>query len=83
MSQRNVELFIGRLLTDAELRRRFSSEPRTTIEQFCEQGWELNRGEVDALSELDVRFWCVAAAGLPSRLQRCSLCSDKQRGPVS
>jgi hypothetical protein len=83
MSQRNVELFIGRLLTDAELRRRFVSAPRAIIDQFCEQGWELNRGEIDALSELDVRAWCVAAAGLPSRLQRCSLCSDKRREPPS
>jgi hypothetical protein len=80
MSQRNVELFIGRLLTDAELRHRFSSAPRTIIDEFCEQGWELNKGEMDALTELDVRLWCVAAAGLPSRLQRCSLCAEKRRG---
>ncbi|HKO91520.1 MAG TPA: Os1348 family NHLP clan protein [Polyangiaceae bacterium] len=81
MSQRNVELFIGRLLTDAELRRRFQGAPRGTIIDFCEQGWELSRGEVDALAELDVRVWCLAAAGLPSRLQRCSLCSGKEREP--
>jgi hypothetical protein len=83
MSQRNVELFIGRLLTDAELRQRFSSAPSVIIAEFCQQGWELNQGEMDALSELDVRLWCVAAAGLPSRLQRCSLCADKRRCPPS
>jgi hypothetical protein len=83
MSQRNVELFIGRLLTDSELRRRFSSAPQITIAEFCEQGWELNKGEMDALTELDVRLWCVAAAALPSRLQRCSLCDDKRREPPS
>jgi hypothetical protein len=81
MSQRNVELFIGRLLTDAELRQRFKGAPLETITDFCQQGWELSRGEMDALTELDVRVWCLAAAGLPSRLQRCSLCSTKDREP--
>jgi len=81
MSQRNVELFIGRLLTDAELRRRFQGAPLQTITEFCAQGWELSRGEMDALTELDVRVWCLAAAGLPSRLQRCSLCPSKGREP--
>ena len=77
MSQRNVELFIGRLLTDADLRRRFIDAPKHAIADFCEQGWELSRGEIDALVETDARLWFLAAAGLPSRLQRCSLKSDK------
>jgi hypothetical protein len=81
MSQRNVELFIGRLLTDAELRQRFKGAPLETITDFCQQGWELSRGEMDALTELDVRVWCLAAASLPSRLQRCSLCPNKDREP--
>jgi hypothetical protein len=77
MSQRNVELFIGRLLTDGELRRRFAECPKLVVVEYCDQGWELSRGEVDALLETDVRLWFLAAAGLPSRLQRCSLRSDK------
>ena len=77
MSQRNVELFVGRLLTDSELRRRFIGAPKSTIAEFCDQGWELTRGEVDALVETDARLWFLAAAGLPSRLQRCSLRSDE------
>jgi hypothetical protein len=77
MSQRNVELFVGRLLTDAELRQRFIDAPKCTIADFCGQGWELTRGEMDALLETDARLWFLAAAGLPSRLQRCSLRSDE------
>jgi hypothetical protein len=77
VSQRNVELLIGRLLTDAELRRRFISSPENIIADFCDQGWELNRGEINALLETDARLWFLAAAGLPSRLQRCSLRSDE------
>lgn len=77
MSQRNVELFIGRLMTDLELRKRFLASPRLTLADYCEQGWELSRGEVQALLDTDVRLWFIAAAGLPSRLKRCSLRSDK------
>jgi hypothetical protein len=77
MSQRNVELFIGRLLTDGALRRRFLDSPRDTLSDYCEQGWELSFGEIEALVETDVRLWFIAAAGLPSRLVRCSLRSDK------
>ena len=83
MSQRNVELFIGRLLTDVELRRRFAGAPLETVSEFCEQGWELNRGEMDALAQLDMRLWCQAAASLPSRLQRCSLCGSKPKDKAS
>ena len=77
MSQRNVELFIGRLLTDGDLRQRFIDAPGPTIADYCDQGWELSRGEVDALVATDVRLWFIAAAGVPSRLRRCSLRSDK------
>jgi hypothetical protein len=77
MSQRNVEIFIGRLMTDSDLRRRFMAAPQRTIEDFCEQGWELSRGESEALVAMDVKLWFLAAAGLPSRLQRCSLKSDE------
>jgi hypothetical protein len=79
MSQRNVELLIGRLLTDEELRSQFTRDPFETLTEYCQQGWELTRGEIDAFVQTDVRFWSLAAARLPSRLQRCSLRSDPQR----
>ena len=72
MSQRNVELFIGRLMTDSELRGRFLEAPQPALSDFRNQGWELSQGEVDALLAMDVRLWFLAAAGLPSRLQRCN-----------
>lgn len=73
MSQRNVELLIGRLLTDEELREQFTRAPFETLTGYCQQGWELTRGEIDAFVQTDVRFWGLAATRLPSRLQRCSL----------
>jgi hypothetical protein len=79
MSQRNVELLIGRLLTDEELREQFTRAPFETLTEYCQQGWELSRGEIEAIVHTDVRFWSLAAARLPSRLQRCSLRTDSQR----
>jgi hypothetical protein len=73
MSQRNVEILLGRLLTDEELRRSFARAPLETLTEFSEQGWELTRGEIDALVATDAHLWSRVAAKLPSRLQRCSL----------
>ena len=41
MSQRNVELLIGRLVTDEELRHRFARAPLETLEAMAERGCEL------------------------------------------
>jgi hypothetical protein len=76
MSQRNVEILIGRLLTDEELRERFLQAPFDTLTALSEQGLELTRGEIDALVQTDEQLWGRVAAKLPSRLQRSSLRSD-------
>ena len=73
MSQRHVELLIGRLLTDDDLRDEFTRAPFETLAEYCQQGWDLSRGEIDALIQTDVRFWRSAAAQLPSRLRRSTL----------
>jgi hypothetical protein len=76
MSHRNVEILIGRLLTDEDLRRRFTRDPRTTLDEFCQQGWELTSCEIDALLSPDASIWADMARRIPSRLQRCSLRSE-------
>jgi hypothetical protein len=73
MSQRNVELLIGRLLTDEEMRRQFMRKPAEAIDAFCRQGWELCQGEIEALTATEPTMWSDLAARIPSRLQRCSL----------
>ena len=73
MSQRNVQLLIGRLLTDEELRLRFLRAPFETLTGLAEHGCELTRGELDALVQTETRLWSAVAAKLPSRLQRCCL----------
>jgi hypothetical protein len=76
MSQKHVELLIGRLLTDEELRRRFSQAPLETLTALADEGWDLTRGEIEALVQTDVQLWSRVAAKLPSRIQRCSLRTD-------
>lgn len=73
MSQRTVELFIGRLLTDEELRVGFLRAPRETLTRFRADGWDLTDSEIEALVQTESRFWSSAAERIPSRLQRCSL----------
>ena len=73
MSQRHVELLIGRLLTDDDLRDEFTRAPFETLAGCCQQGWDLSRGEIDAFMQTDVRFWRTEAEQLPSRLRRSSL----------
>ncbi|HEV3215457.1 MAG TPA: Os1348 family NHLP clan protein [Vicinamibacterales bacterium] len=73
MSHRTIERVIGRLLTDEELRFKFTRSPKGTLAELGEQGWELTRIEVDALLTMEIRLWSEVAARIDPRLQRCSL----------
>ena len=73
MSQRTVELIIGRLLTDEDLRHRFGKDPVRTLAGLCEQGYELNRIEIDALVSTDPTLWPRTAHHIHPNLQRCPL----------
>jgi hypothetical protein len=76
MSQRTVEILIGRLLTDEELRQRFLAQPFDTLANLCQRGYELSRGEIDALIATDAEMWSWSAERINARLQRCSLRSE-------
>jgi hypothetical protein len=76
MSHRNVQLVIGRLVTDEELRQQFLRAAHETLARLSERGWDLTSAEIDALIETDAHLWSWVAVKLPSRLQRCSLRSD-------
>ncbi len=78
MSHRTIERVIGRLLTDEELRLKFTRAPRQAVAELSEQGWELSRFEVDALLAIDVRLWSEVAAQIDPRLQRCSLKTQEE-----
>jgi hypothetical protein len=73
MSQKTVQLIIGRLLTDEDLRAEFVERPRETLAEVREQGFELTDDEIDALARSDAQMWPSMARRIHPRLQRCSL----------
>jgi len=77
MGQRSVEILIGRLVTDEELRERFIVAPLETLRLEQQQGLELTAAELDALLASPLSLWTRLAALLDERLQKASL---KKRG---
>jgi hypothetical protein len=75
--QRTVQLVIGLILTDEELRSDFLERPTETLNALRERGFELTNTELDALERTDRRLW-VAAEWIDDRLQRIRL---DGRGP--
>jgi len=73
MSQKTVQFVIGWLLTDEDLRRRLVERPRETLDEVCDQGYELSMEEMDALTRSDPNVWPSMARRIHPRLQRCSL----------
>jgi hypothetical protein len=72
MSQRTVQLLIGQIVTEEDLRRRFVSAPTETLAAVREQGLELTPIEVQALIDTPPDMWETAAAAIDPRLQHCS-----------
>jgi hypothetical protein len=70
MSQRDVELTLGRLLTDAGFRRKFFRSPARSC---LELGVQLAAHEVDALLELRPRRLASLAKLLDDRICRLDL----------
>ena len=80
MSQRTVQLLIGQIVTDEELRRRFVERPLETLTALRDQGVELTKFEVDALVRTDKNLWEATAKRINPRLQRCSIRSACDEG---
>ena len=75
MSQKTVQLIVGRLLTDEEFGvDSFANRSRLTA--LRDQGFELTAGEVGALLRTDRALWADAAARIDPQLQRVSLRRD-------
>ena len=80
MSQRSVEIVIGRLATDEELRERFQHAPERTLRELIAQGLELTESEVASMLACGRRCIDALARELDPRLERASLKPPTRRG---
>ena len=71
--QRNIELLIGRLVTDEDFRRSFQHDPREALRAAECCGLALSATEVSALLATDHMLWDRISRELDSRLQKASL----------
>ena len=76
LSQRNIELLIGRLVTDDAFRLAFVKNLAKTLSAFIESGHELTAQEIQALITSSPSFWSEVAAeiGRASCRERVSNC---------
>jgi hypothetical protein len=73
MSQRSIELVIGRLATDEEFRQRFEASREATIEEIVASGLPLTPVERRALLDLNVTACKRFAMFLDPRLQKINV----------
>jgi len=78
MSQKNVEIVIGKLATDEALRTRFTRDPTKTLRELGETGLELTTGEIRALLEMPAALLNVLASWVHPRLQKVAFKKDQQ-----
>ncbi len=76
MSQKSVEIVIGRLATDETLRARFLADGTGTLRSLRECGYDLNLAEIEALLEMSSDAWAVMASWVHPRLQKIALKGD-------
>ena len=73
MSQRGVEIVLGRLATDVVVRRRFSEAPVQTLRTLAALGIDLSAVERTSLARLAPAALEHFARALDSRLQKTEL----------
>lgn len=73
MTQRSIEIVIGRLVTDEEFRETFLSDPHKALGDLLERGTHLTQAEIAALVATDSALWLRVADQIDQRLQKASL----------
>jgi hypothetical protein len=70
VTQRNIEIVIGRLSTDEDFRRRFGEDPHGVLGELLDRGTHLNPVEMAALIATDATLWQLVSERLDPRLQK-------------
>jgi hypothetical protein len=73
MTHRNVEIVIGKLVTDETLRFEFRRRPASLLLRLADQGIGLTHYEVDAVLGLDMTALDRFAGTLDARLEKAAL----------
>src|SRR2546427_6277355 len=73
MTQQSVEILIGKLVTDEELREAFQQNPHGVLVWLLRQGLQLSRLEIEALKSIKPSDLSGLADMIDRRLQKASL----------
>jgi hypothetical protein len=76
VTQRNIEIVIGRLLTDEAFRESFQDDPERALRALVERGTHLTEAEIAALVSIDSELWPLVADRIDPRLQKARLTSE-------
>lgn len=80
MTQRSIEMVIGRLLTDEEFRGAFLTDPQHTLRDLLDGGTLLSPTEINALVSIEPALWPILADYIDPRLQKICLKSPPNPG---
>ena len=73
VTERFIELVIGRLVTDEDFRRAFREDRRAALDGLPQRGVPMTESECAALLSTDLALWERVAEQVDPRLQRASL----------
>ena len=77
MSQKSVEIVIGKLATDEALRARFLADPMAALDWLGERGLDLSPAERGALLAIPKGVWTVIPRWIHPRLQKIALGAER------
>jgi hypothetical protein len=73
VTQRNVELLIGKLLTDEEFRDLFLVDGERALRSLIDRGFHLTQSEIAALRAIDASLWPRVASEIDPRLRKARM----------
>lgn len=69
MTQRSIEMVVGRLVTDEEFREAYLRNPPKMLTDLLARGLHLSYAEITALIATDPALWRFVAGQIDSRLR--------------